>query len=623
MKKLCLLFCFALINTCLYAQSTDTIKEIAISTSTLIQNTTEPLITVVEASTGILRIVHPYEGMRMPAVDSSFVYGYARPEGKLTINGKETPIHPQGGFLAMTDYSPGNFTIKAELRIGTTIYTVKRSIIIACGSVAVSTKTLFINNIEPSADMEVLAPEALTVSCSATPEKEVYFRIAGIKKKYRMTGNSAGFYQGTCIIRQEIELKNTRIIITITDKATGKSLSAKSGGTIRTMDLDTLQIVEVTTNTAILRAGPSTNYGDKAAYMLFPPIGTRLRVVGRRGNELKIKAAERMVLYISKFEVKPLPEGTAYKTAMVGSPSVRENDRSVLVKIPLSMKIPVEVVPYVNENHIDIILFGAYSNTDWIFQNKSTRAIVNMQWYQDETDIYRFRLNTRADSWWGYDIRYEGSTLVFELRSPPEISSGNPFKDILIALDAGHSKDTGAAGITGTYEKDINLSIAYILKDKLLNEGAQVFMVRKGEEDLSLYERPKLAWKERADILLSIHNNATGEGQNPYEYGGFSIYYFNQHSFILADEIHKAYMEVFSPQKNPDTALKDNNLDYSSFVLTRPAQFPAVLIESAYMTIPREEALLRTREFQEMCAQAMFTGLKRYLTNIRNKNRKN
>ena len=64
-----------------------------------------------------LKIVHPPEGAALPAVRSSFVYGFADPRGQLTVNGRSVPIHPGGGWLTMVPYSPGANTLQAELRL--------------------------------------------------------------------------------------------------------------------------------------------------------------------------------------------------------------------------------------------------------------------------------------------------------------------------------------------------------------------------------------------------------------------------------------------------------------------------------------------------------------------------
>ena len=53
----------------------------------------------------MLRIVYPPDGVRVPALPETFVYGYADPRGRLFINVQEVDNHPEGGNLAMIPLS--------------------------------------------------------------------------------------------------------------------------------------------------------------------------------------------------------------------------------------------------------------------------------------------------------------------------------------------------------------------------------------------------------------------------------------------------------------------------------------------------------------------------------------
>lgn len=87
---------------------------------------------------------------------------------------------------------------------------------------------------------------------------------------------------------------------------------------------------------------------------------------------------------------------------------------------------------------------------------------------------------------------------------------------IRVALDPGHSEDPGAIGPTELIEKDANMAIALCLDKELRKAGADVYLIRKGTESVGLYDRPKRAWDARADILISVHNNALPEGADPF-----------------------------------------------------------------------------------------------------------
>ena len=91
----------------------------------------------------------------------------------------------------------------------------------------------------------------------------------------------------------------------------------------------------------------------------------------------------------------------------------------------------------------------------------------------------------------------------------------------MIVVDAGHGgKDPGCIGKGGTREKDIVLSVAKKLKNKLDANGFKTYLTRSGDTYLKLAERASIAEKRNADLFISLHANA-----NPSrKMKGFSIY---------------------------------------------------------------------------------------------------
>ncbi len=91
----------------------------------------------------------------------------------------------------------------------------------------------------------------------------------------------------------------------------------------------------------------------------------------------------------------------------------------------------------------------------------------------------------------------------------------------VIVVDAGHGgKDPGCIGKGGTREKDIVLSVAKKLKNKLDANGFKTYLTRDGDKYLKLADRAAIAEKRKADLFISLHANA-----NPSrKMKGFSIY---------------------------------------------------------------------------------------------------
>jgi N-acetylmuramoyl-L-alanine amidase len=427
-----------------------------------------------------------------------------------------------------------------------------------------------------------------------------------------------GVYRGFFVPRAGQPLSGATVKIFF-QPLKGRSVSREAAGRVTALLPENPWVVEVSTDLAILTAGPGFSAKDRAGYLMYPPPGVRLLVTGVLGNELRVRASQAMSAWIFRDEVKDLPPGTLPPRAVVGSVSILPTANGALVKVPVSQKAPFQISSSDDGRHVDVRFHGAYANIDWVHLSSGAPWVREARWTQESTDVLRLSVETEKDSWWGLDGRYESGAFVLELRRPPALRNARfPLEGLLVAVDAGHEPDTGAVGITGSFEKDVNLAIAERLKRRLEAEKAKVFMVREGAAPTALYDRPKIAWAARADILISVHNNALPEGDNPFEKNGFGVYYNTPQSQLLAREIFRAYAERFEGGRNALHArLKNDGLHWGNLALPRTPQMPSVLTESAYMMYPPEEWWLRQPAFQEDCAEAMSEGLKRYVRKMR------
>ncbi|MHB9155288.1 MAG: N-acetylmuramoyl-L-alanine amidase family protein, partial [Endomicrobiales bacterium] len=447
------------------------------------------------------------------------------------------------------------------------------------------------------------------------PGKEASFTVERVKGAFPLVeaAQAPGTYRGVYTAGANDKLNKSKIRVTLADKKNRKKITGESRRTLSLFKHDAPVVAEISAERAILRSGPGLSPVDRGAYMLFLPRGTNLRVTGRRGDELRVGLTGTRDAWITQGDVKILPPGTPPARAAAENIRVTGRERTTEVRLPLGKRVPFEVVPDDEGKYIDVTIFGAVSNTDMVVYT-STGGVEQVRWFQDTSDTYRLRVRPYPGRWWGYDARYEGSAFVLELRSPPVVLRGTaPLSGITIAVDPGHSPDTGAIGPTGLVEKDANLALALCLREKLKSRGAKVVLTRNGSDGAALYDRSKTAYRANADILISVHNNALSYGQNPFEKNGYSVYYYHPASLPLAREIHAAYGELLGQGGAPETALRDDGLYYNNLAIPRTTQMPTVLTESAYIIIPREEACLRSPAFQEKCADAITKGVERYV----------
>lgn len=182
--------------------------------------------------------------------------------------------------------------------------------------------------------------------------------------------------------------------------------------------------------------------------------------------------------------------------------------------------------------------------------------------------------------------------------------AGGPHGPIVVALDAGHGgTDPGAIGPTGVQEKDVALAIAQDLRVLLARQHIDVVMVRDADVFVPLEDRADIAARGGATLFMSIHANAAVDSNA----NGTQAFYWTPQSAPLA----AAVLDEVSREVN----LVPRGASQAEFkVLVDSTRIPAILVETAFITNPREEAVLHDPVAQHKFAQGILRGLIRYLT---------
>ena len=184
-----------------------------------------------------------------------------------------------------------------------------------------------------------------------------------------------------------------------------------------------------------------------------------------------------------------------------------------------------------------------------------------------------------------------------------------------IVLDPGHGgSDTGAIGPTGVTEKSIALRIAKRLKVLLEAEGAEVILTRTEDTEVSpkkaqatdveeLQARCDIANQNSADIFLSIHLDAFS---GPEAHGTTGYYYEmgSADSRRLADCIKRGVLRRLGTF--------DRGTKPCAFYVCRHTDMPAMLLETAFVSNPREEQMMNSEEGVENAAQGIAAGIAEY-----------
>ncbi|MDG2375732.1 MAG: N-acetylmuramoyl-L-alanine amidase [Woeseiaceae bacterium] len=222
-------------------------------------------------------------------------------------------------------------------------------------------------------------------------------------------------------------------------------------------------------------------------------------------------------------------------------------------------------------------------------------------------------------------------------------------RDIVVAVDAGHGgHDPGAVGRGKTREKDVALIVSKNLANRINAEpGMRAVLIRDRDVYVDHRERMEIARRANADLFVSIHADAVDDRRAR----GASVYVLSLKG--ASDEAAKRLAErenasslvggVSLADKDPVLAsvlldLSQNaalsaSLDVGSdvidqlarigkvhrrtvqqagFLVLKSPDVPSILVETAYISNPDEERLLRSRTHQDKLAMAVLAGIRNY-----------
>lgn len=230
-----------------------------------------------------------------------------------------------------------------------------------------------------------------------------------------------------------------------------------------------------------------------------------------------------------------------------------------------------------------------------------------------------------------------------------------PLRDVVVIIDPGHGgKDPGAIGINHSYEKNIVLAIAKNLKSMIdKQQGMRAVLTRNGDYYVGLRERMNIARKNNGDIFVAIHADAFGnhdshgasvfalsargatseaarwlaEKENYSELGGVDLYSLDDKNgeirTVLLDLSQTATISASlnmgrSVLNNLDniTTLHSKKVEQAGFVVLKSPDIPSVLIETGFISNPKEERNLTNSYYQTKLSQAIFSGIRSYFWNF-------
>ena len=231
----------------------------------------------------------------------------------------------------------------------------------------------------------------------------------------------------------------------------------------------------------------------------------------------------------------------------------------------------------------------------------------------------------------------------------PQTAQNKIDRLIVVAIDPGHGgEDPGASGPSGLREKDVVLQIAMQLRDRLNTlPNMRAMMTRDADFFVPLHDRVKKARRVQADLFVSIHADAfmtpqaRGASVFALSEGGASSaaarWMANRENAADAvgginvtakdASVMRALLDMSTTAQIRDSLklggevlgqigrvgkLHKGSVEQAGFAVLKAPDIPSILVESAFISNPEEEAKLRDPQYQARLVEALVTGIRRY-----------
>jgi N-acetylmuramoyl-L-alanine amidase len=424
------------------------------------------------------------------------------------------------------------------------------------------------------------------------------------------------------------------------------------------------QSVIAKTRRTLLKAGgtllisvlaPATTWAAQILAVRVWPASDYTRVTLENDSELKtshftVKDPERLVVDIEGLELNPTLKQLVAKI-QANDPYIKQvrvgQNRPSVVRLVFDLK--EEVTPQVFTlqpvgNYKHRLVFDLYPSNP---PDPIASLIEKGEWHKDpEKDLPLAKIDPKPE----LKPELHGSTI------PPDHEK-NPGKAppmlrmITIALDPGHGgEDPGAIGRGGSREKDVVLAIAKRLKEKIEQQpNMRVMLTRDADYFVPLNVRVQKARNVQADLFMSIHADAFVESsargssvfvlsdkgasstaarwlankENAADLiGGVNIKgHDKQLASVLLDLSTTAQIndslklgKVVLNEIGGINRLHKGSVEQAGFAVLKAPDIPSILIETAFISNPEEEARLSDDGYQDKMADAIIKGIKKYFS---------
>ncbi|MEW6494147.1 MAG: N-acetylmuramoyl-L-alanine amidase [Cyanobacteriota bacterium] len=570
-----------------------------------------------------LSVVYPPPNHKTTA-ERIFFIGTAPQSGEVLVNGKAIARSPAGHFAPSFPLQLGEnlFTLRYQGNSGTQQQVQLKVTRTSTTPTPPQGLAFSKDSLTPAVDMARMPGELICFGAIAPPNATVSVKLANQiipllpqPQDVALPANSAaltqhnqptsrtisGQYQGCATAQTPAEMGSPQFQLTVN----GKTITQAGPGKLSILSPTKLEVIEVISDAGVARTGPGTDYSRLTPL----PKGTKATVTGKEGEWVRLDYGA----WIKASEVRTVP-GNVPVRSLIRSIRARQVEGATEILFPLQVPVPVSVQQ--GDRTFTLTLYNTTAQTD-IIRLDDDLLISRLDWQQTVPGQVQYTFNLKSPQQWGYNLRYEGTTLVLSLRHPPSVrrqgvnSSPNPksqssnpqsLAGIKILLDPGHGgAESGALGPTSYPEKAVNLVVSKLVREQLQARGATVYMTREDDKEVSLQDRVAMIDKLKPAIAISIHYNSLPDAGDAENTKGIGAFWYNTQAHSLAVFLHNYLVNQLG---RPSYGVFWNNL-----ALTRPITTPSVLMELGFMSNPVEFEWVTNPQEQQKLANAIAQGI--------------
>lgn len=518
-----------------------------------------------------LKITAPADGYRTTDANVS-VTGVADPQKPLTVNGNAVSVTEHGYFCAYLALEQGENTFTFKNGDDTESITCNR---VTAENTRETVNGIFMkDSVCPSGNSIYYAGECAQLSVYAVENADIYARFLGSEVKLSPSGEASG---GFVCYSAKVTVPN--IVTGIADGGVTEFYAKTDGGNVSYGNAGKTEIISAPIK--LYTQNECYVYNDTGDGSMMDnyqlPAGAEVSATALVNGLYRLMSGK----WVNKDNVAD--------TAPDALPL--DIDEGKYTRVDLVFETVPEFQSRVTQG--GALVIGLYGiNGEPEIEPQSARVSAKLVRRGSEADAV---LTVESGSVDGFFVRKtDDKTLSVWIYT----NRGGGLSGKTIAIDPGHGgEDRGAAGPAGgdgICEDDLNLSVSYILAQKLKEAGANVILTREDASTLPLAQRAGLIRSYTPDVSISVHHNSVSRGSDFNKASGVVVLYSRETALPLSKAV--------SDRITDGIDITNNGYKAQSLNVCRDYRYPCILIECGFVCNPTEYEMLMTDEYkQKLC----------------------